>query len=137
MPRCRHHGATVALADKYARLRDLRRIVTGALEKERAEKRIGSSLQATVTIYAGEDYRAALAGVDLAELCIVSGAAFVFGAAPPGAFTLADVPDVGATVTLAPGEKCQRCWRVLPEVGHHVGHDDLCDRCADAVELIA
>jgi isoleucyl-tRNA synthetase len=127
----------VELADKYARLRDLRRTVTGALEKERAEKRIGSSLQAAVTIYAGEDYRAALVGVDLAELCIVSGAELVFGMAPPGAFTIADVPNVGATVTLAPGEKCQRCWRVLPEVGHHAGHEDLCDRCADAVELIA
>ena len=121
-----------ALGDKYARLRDLRRVVTGALEKERAEKRIGASLQAAVAVFAGEDYRAALDGIDLAELCIVSDAAARFLAPPAGAFMLPDVAGVGVIVEPAGGEKCQRCWRVLPEVAEHPDHE-LCHRCTDAV----
>ena len=39
-----------------------------------------------------------------------------------------------ATVTPAPGLKCVRCWRVLPEVGSVAAHPTLCLRCADAVE---
>jgi isoleucyl-tRNA synthetase len=125
------------LAAHYVKRRDVRRVVTGALELERAEKRIGSSLQAAVTVWAGEDYRAALAAIDLAELCIVSEARATFADPPARAFSLPDVPGVRVTVDLASGDKCQRCWRVLPEVGHHAGHQDLCNRCADAVELIA
>jgi isoleucyl-tRNA synthetase len=73
----------------------------------------------------------------LPELCITSAAALRPGAAPADAFTLGDVPGVGVRVTLAPGEKCERCWRVLPEVGADKAHGDLCERCADAVESLA
>jgi len=55
--------------------------------------------------------------------------------APAGdAFTQQDVPGVAVRVALAEGEKCQRCWRVLPEVGTVPDHPDLCRRCADVVE---
>ena len=53
-------------------------------------------------------------------------------APPADAFALGDVPEVGVTVAPAEGEKCERCWRVLPEVGHR-GKDGLCGRCAEAV----
>jgi isoleucyl-tRNA synthetase len=123
-----------ALAVRWAGLRDVRRVVTGALEIERAEKRIGSSLQAAVHVFAPAALVAALRGVDLAELCITS-AATVEAAPPPAvAFTVPDVADVGVVVSLAPGERCERCWRVLPEVGHVPGHDDLCQRCADVID---
>ena len=121
------------LGEKWRRLRDLRRVVTGALELERAQKRIGSSLQAAVTLHADAAYAAAAAGLDLAELCITSAADLVEGPPPAGAFTLPDVPGVAVTVAAAPGEKCQRCWRILPEVGSLAAHPDLCLRCADAV----
>ena len=126
-----------SLGGKWARLRDFRRVVTGALELARAQKQIGSSLQGAVEIFADRSYEDAVNGVDLAELCIVSAATLSFGAAPEEAFTLPDVPGVAVVVSLAPGEKCQRCWRVLPEVGHHADHDDLCDRCSDAVDTLA
>jgi isoleucyl-tRNA synthetase len=126
------------LGARWHVIRELRRVVTGALELERAAKRIGSSLQAAVTVHAGPQYVEALSGLDLAELCIVSHAAFVDTPAPTDAFTVAEVPGVAVVVELASGEKCQRCWRVLPEVaaaaaqGH--AHPDLCHRCADAVD---
>jgi isoleucyl-tRNA synthetase len=126
-----------ALGAKWAKIRDLRRVVTGAIELERAQKRIGSSLQAAVEIVVANDWAAPLAGIDLPELCIASAAALELGEVPPDAFVLGDVPGVGVRVTSAPGEKCERCWRVLPEVGAEAGHPDLCHRCADAVETLA
>ena len=123
-----------ALAAKWARVRDVRRVVTGALEIERAEKRIGSSLQAAPTVYVAADYAAALNGVDLAELAITSGATLVEGEAPAGAFALDDVPGVGVVPAPASGEKCERCWKVTEDVGSNPAHATVCGRCADAVE---
>ncbi|WP_259782289.1 isoleucine--tRNA ligase [Aestuariispira ectoiniformans] len=126
-----------ALAEKMEKVKAVRRVVLGALEIERAEKRIGASLQAAPTIYVSADYEAALEGVDLAEVAITSGAELVVGAAPEGAFTVADVADVSVVPALADGEKCERCWKVLPEVGSNAAHKDVCGRCADAVDAVA
>src|SRR5205823_9820551 len=123
-----------ALGERWAALRDLRRVVTGALEIERAEKRIGSSLQAAVAIFAPGPLVAALADIDLAELCITSAGTVEVGPPPAGAFTLSDVAGVGVVVSPAPGDKCERCWRVLPEVGRVPGHADLCQRCAEVID---
>jgi isoleucyl-tRNA synthetase len=120
-----------ALGERWNRLRDLRRVVTGAIEVERAAKRIGSSLQAHPVVYAPAAYAEAIAGLDLAELSITSSATLKVAAVPDGAFTLPDVADLGVVVGLAEGEKCERCWRVLPEVAKHETH--LCDRCSEVV----
>jgi isoleucyl-tRNA synthetase len=122
-----------ALAAKWERIRALRRVVTGALELERADKRIGASLQAHPAVYADDAHVEAFQGIDLAEIAITSAATLQTGAPPAGAFTLPDVPEVGVVVALARGEKCERCWRVLPEVGSRADHPGLCGRCADAV----
>jgi isoleucyl-tRNA synthetase len=122
-----------ALGAKWRQIRDLRRVVTGALEIARADKTIGASLQAAPTVYATAEHLAALSGLDLAEIAITSGITLVEAVPPDGAFTLADVPGVGVVVALADGSKCQRCWRVLPEVGRHAEHPTLCGRCVDAV----
>lgn len=121
------------LAAKWDKIRELRRVVTGAIELERAQKRIGSSLQAEAEIFADSSYLAAVAGIDLAEICITSSGTLREGTAPDGAFTLPDVAGVAVRIVPAPGEKCQRCWRVLTEVGTVPEHPELCIRCADAV----
>jgi isoleucyl-tRNA synthetase len=72
-------------------------------------------------------------GIDLAEITITSASTLVEGAPPKAAFALDDVADIGVVAGLAEGEKCARCWRVLPEVGGDPGHPDLCRRCTDAV----
>jgi isoleucyl-tRNA synthetase len=123
-----------ALAERWSVVRRLRRVVTGALEVERAGKRIGSSLQAHPIIWAEPPYRQAAEGLDLCELAITSAASFAEGTAPDGAFTLAEVPGVAVKVELAEGEKCDRCWQVLPDVGRNPAHPKLCGRCVDAVE---
>ncbi len=122
-----------ALAEKWAILRRLRRAVTAALEIERAERRIGSSLQAHPRIFADAAYRSAAAGIDLAELCITSAATLDDGEAPAAAFRLAEVEGVAVMVEAAEGSKCARCWQVLPDVGFDAAHPGLCRRCRDAV----
>jgi isoleucyl-tRNA synthetase len=123
-----------ALDERWAELRDLRRVVTGALEVERGAKRLGSSLQSSVELFVPAAVAARLGDLDLAELCITSAGTVRPAAVPDDAFTLPDVPDVGARVSEAPGERCERCWRVLPEVGRVPGHSDLCRRCASVVD---
>ncbi|MGH6827528.1 MAG: class I tRNA ligase family protein, partial [Rhizomicrobium sp.] len=125
------------LIAKWQRLRELRRVVTGALERERAAKRIGSSLEALPTIHVCD--RADWEGINsvpFAEVAITSGLGAALGDPPAGAFALADVPGVAVTVELAGGRKCARCWMVLPQVGTHQRHPDLCDRCDAALELL-
>jgi isoleucyl-tRNA synthetase len=121
------------LAAKWDKIRRVRRVVTGALELERAEKRIGSSLQAAPKVYVTRDYKTALDGLDLAEIAITSDADLIEGDVPEGAFTLEDVVGVGVMPAPAEGEKCERCWRVLPEVGANPETPGICGRCADAV----
>ena len=124
-----------ALAAKWTKLRLLRSVVTGALEVERREKRIGASLQAHPEVWGVAPFRDALRGIDFAEMCITSGITLHDGEAPAGqnVFTLQDVPGVAVNAGGAPGAKCERCWRVLPEVGRD--HSDLCHRCAEAVAV--
>ena len=123
-----------ALAGKWSRVRDLRRVVTGALEVERQEKRIGSSLLAHPTVYATAEFAAVCQDIDLADVCITSGITLIEAAPPAEAFTLENVPGVGAVPGLAKGGKCQRCWKVLPDVAPEgTPGSDICGRCEDAV----
>jgi isoleucyl-tRNA synthetase len=123
------------LAARWTKIRDLRRVVTGALEKARAEKKIGASLQAHPVIYVDNapDELQALSTDERSEMFITSGHEFKAEPPPPDAFQLADVPGIAVQVTLADGQKCDRCWRVLPDVGTHAEHPTLCGRCADVV----
>jgi len=124
-----------ALAKRWDAIRNVRRVVNGALEIERAAKRIGSNLQAAPEVTITSDHAALLMGLEMAEISITSDVVLTVGEVAEGSFTLPDVPGVGVVFKTAEGEKCQRCWKVLPEVGKH-GHDGLCARCADAVDRI-
>jgi len=120
-----------ALATKWVKVREVRRVVTGALELERAAKRIGSSLQARPTLFVDAPHAAAIAGLDMAELSITSGLTVVEGEGPAGAFALPELPGVAVVPDGAEGTKCQRCWRVLPEVAETP--TAICHRCAAVI----
>jgi isoleucyl-tRNA synthetase len=128
--------ANPSLEERWAKVRALRRVITGALEIERNEKRIGASLQAHPLVYAPAAYHEALRGLDLAEIGITSDADLVDGPPPAEAFRLPELPDVGVVVGLAEGAKCARCYRVLPEVGSDTEAPETCNRCADAVHAL-
>ncbi len=123
-----------ALEEKWRKLRNLRRVVTGALEVERAAKRIGSSLEAAPMVYVADPELFALAvDVDLAELCITSAATLVEGEGPPSAFRLDDVPAVAVEPRGAEGRKCARSWKISPSVGLDPQFPDVTPRDAQAL----
>ncbi len=122
-----------ALAERWEAIRAVRRVVTGALEIERAEKRLGSSLQAAPKVYLTRKHLDAISGIDLAEISITSGIELIEGQAPEGSFKVPDVADVGVVPSPAAGEKCERCWKVLPDVSKDPAYPGVCGRCADAV----
>jgi isoleucyl-tRNA synthetase len=122
-----------ALAHKWSRVREVRRVITGALERAREQKRIGSSLQAHPRVHVDPSFEADLAGVDLAEVAITSDLDLVVGEGPDEAFRIEEVAQVAVVVELAEGEKCQRCWRTLPEVGAPEDTPGTCLRCAEVL----
>ena len=121
-----------ALAAKWATIRKVRRVVTGALEIQRTEKVIGASLEAAPTVYVDAETAAILETVSFDDLCITSGIAVSTDTAPAEAFAMDDIAGVAVVFAKADGEKCQRCWKILPDVGAH-SHAGVCGRCNDAL----
>ncbi len=125
------------LAAKWEIIRAIRRVVTGALEVERAAKRIGSSLEASPVIYLPRAYMADLFDVDWAEVCITSSAEVVLlndgDTAPLSAFKLQDAVGIGVVVEQAQGTKCARSWKILPTVGEDAEYPDVSPRDAQAL----
>jgi isoleucyl-tRNA synthetase len=123
-----------ALAEKWRKVRLVRRVVTGALEIARAQKRIGSSLEADPIVHVSDpDLFAALVDVDLAEVCITSGATLVEDEGPADAFRLPEVAGVAVVTNLAEGRKCARSWKISHAVGADPQYPDVTPRDAKAL----
>ncbi len=133
------------LADRWVTLRAVRRIITTEIEAARRSGQVGSSLQAAIELPVFEDQTALVADVDWAELAIVSHAelSVIPAEAPKVEGTEAGAPGGVAlpcgvpVVTVAEGGKCERCWRVLPEVGANAAYPTLCGRCAGVVAALS
>jgi isoleucyl-tRNA synthetase len=122
------------LADKWRKVRDLRRVVTGALEIERAQKRIGSSLEAhPIVLVTDEDLFEAVVDVDLAEVCITSALTLRKVGSSDRAFSLPDVPGVAVILNRAEGTKCARSWKILTTIGADPEYPDVSPRDAKAL----
>ena len=123
-----------ALAAKWARVRQARRVVTAALEVQRVEKVIGASLEAAPVVHVEDaDVLAALKSVNFADICITSDLQLSADPAPQEAYRLPEVAGIAVVFEKAEGEKCQRCWKILPDVGTHA-HPGVCGRCDSALD---
>jgi isoleucyl-tRNA synthetase len=121
-----------ALAAKWAKVRAARRVVTAALEVQRREKVIGASLEAAPLLQVADPGMAAvLRAVAMDDVCITSDLTIMEGEPQDDAFRLDD-PGIGVVFHRADGEKCQRCWKILPDVGSH-RHPGVCTRCDEAL----
>lgn len=122
------------LDEKWQKILAVRGVITGALEVKRAEKMIGSSLEAAPKVYVGDTALVkALKAINLADICITSGAHLIEGAIG-GAFMSADITGISVTVEKAPGAKCERCWKYTTDVGAAPAHPTICARCAGVVQ---
>lgn len=116
------------------KLLSVRRVVTGAIEVQRRDKVIRSSLEAKPVIYIEDaDLKNLVDPATFAEFVITSAVEIGEGAAPEGAFALDDVQGVRVIVEKADGEKCERCWTYTDDVGSDTSHPSICKRCADVV----
>jgi isoleucyl-tRNA synthetase len=119
------------LAKRWESLLEMRTAVQAALEVQRRDKVIGSSLEARVVLYADPERAALLrrSVADLPSLFIVSQVEIAPVAAGP--------PEGAAVVTVevvkASGTKCERCWNYRDTVGASAEHPTLCDRCVEAI----
>ena len=126
-----------ALASKWEKVRRVRSVVTGALEIERAAKRIGSSLEAAPIVHISDpEVLTALDGIDLAEVAITSGAIVRKTRAPKAAFRIDGIDDVAVVPERAEGRKCARSWRITTDVGSDPAYPDLSARDAAAMREI-
>ncbi|MEZ5918840.1 MAG: class I tRNA ligase family protein [Alphaproteobacteria bacterium] len=107
-----------ALATKWEAVYVVRKAVMEAIEPLRAAKELGSSLEALPVITTDDDQVRSLKET-LSDICITSQVELKAGS------------PLSVEIKKAPGHKCQRCWKVLPEVKVDSG---LCNRCTDAVE---
>jgi isoleucyl-tRNA synthetase len=122
------------LAEKWRKVRTVRRVVTGALEIERAQKRIGSSLEAHPIVHVSNaELYEAVVDVDLAEVCITSALTLVEDEGPADAFRLPDVAGVAVVSGLAEGTKCARSWKILTSIGEDPEYPDVSPRDAQAL----
>jgi isoleucyl-tRNA synthetase len=123
-----------ALAARWAEIRRIRAVVTGALEIERAQKRIGSSLEAAPIVHVADAAsRALLLSIDFAEICITSDITITGGAGPDDAFRLDEVAGVAVVPQPAQGRKCARSWKISPLVGSDPDFPDVSPRDARAL----
>ena len=108
-----------ALLAKWARLREIRDVVNKDIEAVRTEGRVGSSLQAEVSVSAQPEDLALLQslGDDLKFVFITSAAEALAGEA------------LQAAVTPSSHAKCDRCWHYRADVGINPEHPSLCGRC--------
>jgi isoleucyl-tRNA synthetase len=123
-----------ALSEKWKKIRTVRRAVTGALEIERAQKRVGSSLEAAPHIFiADKELLDACKGIDMAEVCITSDAKIESGEGPKDAFRMPEVPGVAVVPVRAEGTKCARSWKISKLVGTDKEFPDVTPRDAEAL----
>jgi isoleucyl-tRNA synthetase len=123
------------LAARWEKIFHVRRAVTGALEVERREKRIGASLEAAPKVYiADAALIAAFEGESAADIFITSGADLIHAATgPAGAFTLDDAPGIAVVPEKAPGIKCRRSWKYFDPSTADPAFPDITPRDALAV----
>nr|MCA8836105.1 class I tRNA ligase family protein [Pseudomonadota bacterium] len=130
-----------ALHARWETIRNVRKVVTGAIEIERTNKTIGSSLEAAPIVYVKTPLLFdILQGVGLSDICITSinmssSPLIEVKKTPDGAFRLPDVPNVAVVFEKAEGEKCARCWKIGEYVGKHE-HPHTCKRCNDALNTL-
>ncbi|MCI5059864.1 MAG: isoleucine--tRNA ligase [Alphaproteobacteria bacterium] len=113
-----------ALASKWDIIKAVRHDVLAMAEPHRASKEVGSSLEISPVIKVSSDFIKEFENIDLAEVCITS------------SVQVEEIPatqERSVTFAKAEGDKCQRCWKVLPEVSGHPEH--LCQRCDHVVSV--
>ena len=117
------------MKNKWNIIKQVRRVITGALEKKRADKIIGSSLEAHIDIYLEDNVLHKIKEIDFDEIAITSSFNIYSITKDIEGFTLDDVKNVIVVVNKNKGSKCQRCWKY----SETLVNDEICNRCHETI----
>ena len=121
---------------KWAEIRKVRKVVTGAIEVHRQTKAIGSSLEASPSVYlTDQELFEKISSIDFAEICITSSIDIHLDAISNEMFTLDEVEFVGVIFKTSKGKKCERCWKYVHEPQNKISRPELCKRCDDTFNI--
>ena len=110
--------------NQWNKLNNIRQVCNSAIEIQRSDKKLGSSLEADLEIYLNEDYSKLVKDIDLSEYCITSVAkSKTQDSKIQNLFELENIPGIKVLVKKAEGNKCPRCWKIVK---------NKCIRCEDA-----
>jgi isoleucyl-tRNA synthetase len=112
------------LFKKWEKFKTIRKVVNAAMEIKRANKEIGSSLEADIKVYLSEEYLKVVKDFDLSENFITSKAEAKKMTKENNLFKLDEVENIKVLVKKAEGKKCLRCWKIFPE---------QCERCGTKI----
>ena len=135
-PLLEEHYNDEGLSARWEKLLKIRDEVLKALEKARADRLIGSSLDAEIRVYAPKEIFEFLRRYerDLNMIFIVSDTTLLnTNNIPAEAFKSKEIEGLAILVSRAKGEKCERCWNYSPSVGTDKMHPRICNRCVTAV----
>ncbi|MDR1361811.1 MAG: isoleucine--tRNA ligase [Holosporaceae bacterium] len=119
-----------SLGEQFSKIKEIRRAVTSALEIARKDKLIGSGLQAAVTLFDPDGIIPLGSEEFWQEVTITSAVKFSSAAIPDAAFVGEGLAkNIGIVVEIAPGEKCERCWKFFTDPNGDKHGDKLCVRC--------
>ncbi|MEM1148886.1 MAG: class I tRNA ligase family protein, partial [Pseudomonadota bacterium] len=125
------------LAARWEKIFRVRRVVTGAIEIERKEKRIGSSLEAAPTVFITDsELQQAYQGEAPEDIFITSQAELVAGDGPANAFRLPEEASVAVLPGRASGVKCARSWKYFDPETADREFPDVTPRDAAAIREI-
>mgnify|MGYP002856710790 CR=1 FL=1 len=117
------------LSDKWNLIKSVRKVITGALEKKRADKFIGSSLEAHADIYLDEKLMSKLKSIDFSEIAIISSFRILDKKESLDDFNLEEIEGVSINISKAIGKKCERCWKFEEDINSN----GICIRCEKAI----
>ena len=119
------------VSEKWQMVKNIRKVITGALEKKRADKFIGSSLEAHAEIYLDDKLKNLTQDIDFSEIAIISSFNIKNKNDSLGGFGLDEIEGVSVNIEKAMGSKCQRCWKFEKEINS----SGICHRCEDAIPI--
>mgnify|MGYP003315760027 FL=1 len=105
----------------------MRKVINGAIEVKRKEKVIGSSLEASVTLFSTKNINE-IDSDTLENISIISELTILNEKPPEGSYISESEKDVGIVVKKVDGNKCERCWKYYPNL-----EKDICLRCEQVI----
>ena len=118
------------IANKWNIIKNIRKVITGALEKKRADKIIGSSLESHVKIFLTDNIKNEVSDINFDEIAITSSFEILDFKNSNNNFSLEEVKGVNVEITKVSGSKCERCWKYQS----NLTAKNLCNRCEEVIK---